>query len=215
MLSGRFYGAGARKRSRARPDSQTSYLYAVAAISDTGDTGYSNIVSSCPPESRSTARLNRQPIIYSPPITQASSGFPYEYTVLAADPNNNTLTYSLDTYPEGMAIDGATGKINWIPTDIGEVEVTVNVNDGSGLSDSQAYLITVTTLPPTVTLTASPTTIYFGGSGSDGGGDFLSDSGAKGNEEYSVGSVLAQGIDYAKKGCREVYICQDRCRSTR
>ncbi|MCF6187137.1 MAG: putative Ig domain-containing protein, partial [Desulfobulbaceae bacterium] len=177
---------------------ETSYLYAVAAISDTGDTGYSNIVSSCPPESRSTARLNRQPIIYSPPITQAFSVFPYEYTVLATDPNNDTLTYSLDTYPAGMAIDGATGKISWSPIDIGEVEVTVNVNDGNGLSDSQSYLITVTTLPPTVTLTASPTTIYFGGDGSGGGGEPLSDSGGKGSEEYSVGFVLAQGVDYVK-----------------
>ena len=177
---------------------ETSYLYAVAAISDTGVTGYSNIVASCPPQSRSTARLNRQPIIYSHPVTQAFSGFPYEYTVLAADPNNNTLTYSLNTYPEGMAIDGATGKISWIPTETGEVEVVVNVNDGNGLSDSQAYLITVTALPPTVTLTASPTTIYFGGDGSGGGGDLQSNAPGKKKKEFSAGFFLAQGVDCLK-----------------
>ena len=178
---------------------ETSYLYAVAAINDTGVVGYSNIVASCPPKSRSTARLNRQPIIYSRPVTLAFSGFPYEYTVLAADANSrDSLEYSLAASPKGMIIDSATGKISWMPVETGEVEVTVNVNDGNGLSDSQPYLITVTALPPTVTLTASPTTIYFGGDGSGGDGEPLSDSGGKGSEEYSVGFVLAQGVDYVK-----------------
>jgi hypothetical protein len=76
---------------------ETNYLYAVAAIDSNGNGHYSNIVASCPPASRTTARLNRPPIIYSPTVGIASHGMPFGYTVLAADANLDTLTFRLTT----------------------------------------------------------------------------------------------------------------------
>lgn len=50
----------------------------------------------------------------------------YEYDVDALDPDNDTLTYSLTTKPDGMTIDSTTGRIQWpVPPDIVDDNTTV------------------------------------------------------------------------------------------
>jgi len=103
--------------------------------------------------------VNYAPIITSIPIETAIMGVKYIYGVEATDPDGDTLTYSLTTNPDGMAIDSSTGVISWIPTAVGAYDITVEASDGE-LSDSQGFTIIVSTvgitkievLPETMTL---------------------------------------------------------------
>jgi len=99
-------------------------------------------VSTLPP-------VNQKPVIYSTPITTATVGVTYFYDVNATDPDGDTLTYSLTTYPSNMTINSATGVISWIPTlaQVGYNSVTVMVSDGV-LYITQSFTIKVSTLPP-------------------------------------------------------------------
>ncbi|MFC3700202.1 putative Ig domain-containing protein [Reinekea marina] len=61
-------------------------------------------------------KVNEPPVIISPPIELTNEYADYGYSVVAKDPNEyDVLAYSLDQMPFGMAIDTATGKINWQP----------------------------------------------------------------------------------------------------
>ncbi|MBI2107162.1 tandem-95 repeat protein, partial [Candidatus Woesearchaeota archaeon] len=86
--------------------------------------------------------VNRIPVITSAPLTTASEGIEYSYTVMAVDPESDPLTYSLITSPTGMIIDDAT--IIWTPdfTQSGNYNVTVQVSDGS-LAAIQSYTLSV------------------------------------------------------------------------
>ncbi|HYG09275.1 MAG TPA: putative Ig domain-containing protein, partial [Pyrinomonadaceae bacterium] len=69
----------------------------------------------------------------------------YTYDVEATDPDNDALTYSLDTAPNGMTIDPATGLISWpvSPHEAGEHQVVVRVQDPDGAFDTQSYTLTI------------------------------------------------------------------------
>ena len=84
--------------------------------------------------------------ILTPPGINAATGTPFRYDVEAHDPDiGDFLTYSLTTAPVGMAIDSASGSITWVPTrsQVGQHTVTVRVQDGSGLFDTQPFVVTV------------------------------------------------------------------------
>ena len=100
---------------------------------------------------------NEPPAITSTPITTATVAILYTYNINATDPNGDTLTYSLTTSPSGMTINPSTGVINWTPTSgqIGDNNVTVKVSDGE-LFDTQSFIITVSSTPPTPNLKLTP-----------------------------------------------------------
>jgi len=87
---------------------------------------------------------NKAPAIDSAPLTSTKVEQVYTHDVNANDLEDDVLTYSLLTYPEGMTIDSSTGIITWTPTEeqIGENEVTVKVND-KWRWDTQAFFVTV------------------------------------------------------------------------
>jgi len=87
---------------------------------------------------------NTAPALGSTPPTTVKVEYLYTYDVNANDLEDDVLTYSLLTFPEGMTIDSSTGVINWTPTEeqIGGNEVTVKVND-KWRWDTQAFLVTV------------------------------------------------------------------------
>jgi len=103
--------------------------------------------------------FNSSPIIESDPITTAKEGAEYTYDVEAIDPNEDTLTYSLNVSPTGMTINSTTGVISWTPAAAGSFDVTVEVSDDSK-SATQSFTITVDetklasieVLPPSMTL---------------------------------------------------------------
>jgi len=77
---------------------------------------------------------NSAPKITSlPPDTLENAVFTYH--VIATDPDNDKLSYSLSGAPSGMTIERATGLIKWQPkpeTVKGELKVTVTADDGDG-----------------------------------------------------------------------------------
>ena len=55
----------------------------------------------------------QSPVFTSTPVTAASQGASYSYTLAATDPSGGTVTFSLPTAPSGATITGST--INWTP----------------------------------------------------------------------------------------------------
>lgn len=81
---------------------------------------------------------NRPPEITSMPSAGVSSGF-FQYQVLAQDPDNEPLQFSLEGAPSEMTID-PSGLIQWdVPQGLqGKQQVRVIVSDGSA-SSFQAF----------------------------------------------------------------------------
>ena len=130
---------------------ETTYLYIVGAFEqDTGTTCYSGVISSHPTAVRSRSPINYNPVIYSGPVLNGTEDIVYNYDVNATDPNGNPLSYILTRNPGGMSIDESTGLITWTPASAGVFDVTVEVNDGLGGKHTQAFTISVETIPPLV-----------------------------------------------------------------
>ena len=105
---------------------------------------------------------NKAPAIDSAPLTSTKVEQVYTHDVNANDLEDDVLTYSLLTYPEGMTIDTVTGVINWTPMkeQIGEYEVTVNVEDrwrndiqNFTIEASDILLTSIDVIPSSITLT--------------------------------------------------------------
>jgi hypothetical protein len=92
----------------------------------------------------SLPQANQAPMFDSTPNTAAMSGQQYSYTAHATDANGDTLTYAL-VGPVGMTVDRASGFVRWVPqsTQLGSHDVTINVTDGKGGSDTQSFTVTV------------------------------------------------------------------------
>ncbi len=97
--------------------------------------------------------VNDAPGIVSVPLTQAVVGEGYIYRVVATDiDRGDELTYSLATWPAGMAIDEHTGVITWLP-DLGSggfANVEIIARDLAGASVAQAFSIDVDVRVPDV-----------------------------------------------------------------
>ena len=57
--------------------------------------------------------FNSGPIITSRLSGNNMEGYSFSYTVVAEDPDGDSLEFSLDKAPEGMTIDPSTGSITW------------------------------------------------------------------------------------------------------
>jgi len=104
---------------------------------------------------------NVAPIITSTPVTEATEEVAYSYDVDSTDEGQGATAYELVTFPEGMAIDSATGLINWTPTNSqseGEHAVQVRVDDGNGGTDMQSFDIVVANVNDAPTITSTPVT---------------------------------------------------------
>ncbi|MBD2468818.1 Ig-like domain-containing protein [Nostoc sp. FACHB-145] len=91
----------------------------------------------------SVTGINAPPAIFSNPVTKAAPNQQYTYSVVANDPENDELTFSLGSHPAGMTIDN--GVIRWTPqaSQVGQQEVEVLVTDGQGAVTRQIYTIEV------------------------------------------------------------------------
>lgn len=95
-------------------------------------------------------KLNAAPAFVTTPVVDGLAGRSYRYDALATDEDGDAVTFSLPIAPEGMTIDSATGRIDWLPgtDDLGVQEVIVLADDGRGGTTEQRFLITVVTPPP-------------------------------------------------------------------
>lgn len=102
------------------------------------------------------------PTITSGAPRYAYWGSTYRYQVKAIDPDNDTLTYSLENAPDGMSIDSDTGLIEWIPfgNQIGwYYNIKVKVEDGRCGEVTQAFNVYAYS-QPTANFSVSPCSGY-------------------------------------------------------
>ncbi len=88
--------------------------------------------------------MNGLPIFLSTPMTDAQVGVPYSYPPQAADPDGDTMTWTLGLKPDGMTVALTTGVISWTPVkgQEGNVTVEIRASDGKGFS-AQRFIIKV------------------------------------------------------------------------
>ncbi|WP_046225224.1 choice-of-anchor A family protein [Vibrio sp. ECSMB14106] len=90
--------------------------------------------------------FNEPPVIESTPVTQVTWPDEYQYVVVATDPDQDPITYSLAQSPNGMMINPITGVISWVTTYIpassfGKFPVEVIATDDKGEFDSQIFAV--------------------------------------------------------------------------
>jgi hypothetical protein len=92
-----------------------------------------------------SSKVNQAPMFSTVPIVLARAGQAYSYDANATDPENNTLTFALDTAPTGMGINATSGVISWTPTaaQVGRNRVSLRVSDGQGGSAMESFTILV------------------------------------------------------------------------
>lgn len=73
------------------------------------------------------------------------------------------ITFALVSAPAGMAINAATGQINWTPlgSQVCEHVVEVSITDSCGASASTSYTVCVQNTPPSITCPAEVTNIVW------------------------------------------------------
>jgi len=97
---------------------------------------------------------NRAPEFKSKPIIIGTVDLHYSYSAVAKDMDNDVLSYSIDSGPDGMTIDAAKGKVVWTPASAGNFNVILNVSDGRGGEAKQEFVINVAdAVRPQVVLT--------------------------------------------------------------
>ena len=92
---------------------------------------------------------NWPPVINSEPVGDATEEESYRYDVLATDADGDALTYELVQAPAGMTVGADSGVIEWVPSvgQQGEADVILEVSDGFGGTDRQAFSINVAPAP--------------------------------------------------------------------
>lgn len=112
---------------------------------------------------------NRAPTISGAPASSATAGVPYAFTPTAADPDGDTLSWSITAKPAGAIFNIATGQLSWTPTAAGSwSNIVITVTDSKGASASlPAFSITVSPAAPSGTAALSwvAPTQYTDGSG--------------------------------------------------
>jgi Putative Ig domain len=122
-----------------------------------------------PPTVPPAGGANAKPSIAGTPSTSVLSGNQYAFTPAAADPNGDTLTFSIAGRPRWATFNTATGQLRGTPTaaDIGTYSgVTISVTDGSASATLQTFNILVVAtasgsalvswMPPTANTDGSP-----------------------------------------------------------
>jgi large repetitive protein len=86
--------------------------------------------------------ISQPPTITSTPKLTADINRPYQYQIVANDPENQQLTYTLTNPPVGMIIDANTGLITWNNPTVGTTQITIAAIDASGAVAVQEYTLT-------------------------------------------------------------------------
>lgn len=87
---------------------------------------------------------NQSPVLTPVENKTIEAGEILNITLSAQDPDNDTLSYSIEGLPENL-LNSATGEFSWIPTeqDVGDYPVTFRVDDGNEGTDTITLSISV------------------------------------------------------------------------
>jgi len=107
------------------------------------------------------APANRPPVVSTPAAQTTAQGTAATLTIVATDPDGDTLTYGIDGLPGGLSLAPASGVITGSPSAAGTFNVTVAVIDGKGGSTAVGFVWTVTAAnrPPVLTTPAAQTSV--------------------------------------------------------
>ncbi|WP_157816364.1 putative Ig domain-containing protein [Nostoc flagelliforme] len=86
---------------------------------------------------------NRPPVFTSTPVVDAAINTNYIYQAFAQDSDNDSLTFSLITAPQGMIVDANTGVVSWTPTglQLGTYDVKLAVAHAKGGTAQQIFKV--------------------------------------------------------------------------
>ncbi|MEE4329971.1 MAG: putative Ig domain-containing protein, partial [Wenzhouxiangella sp.] len=87
--------------------------------------------------------FNTPPIFTSVPRIQSPIGATYAYPAEAADPDGDSLTYSLQAAPAGVQVDATSGEVGWPQAQPGQHSLVLVADDGRGGQASQAWTLHV------------------------------------------------------------------------
>ncbi|WP_261858900.1 putative Ig domain-containing protein [Photobacterium sanguinicancri] len=88
---------------------------------------------------------NQPPVISSTPKPTTVEGLEWQYQIMAADPDGDSLIYEV-MYPGEVQVD-ATGLVTWSLPVVGTHDILVRVRDGRGGSVEQSFQLVVETTP--------------------------------------------------------------------
>lgn len=90
-------------------------------------------------------------------LDSATVGEEYAITVSATDAEDDALSYSVVTGPEGLVVGSVSGEVRWTPVDTGVSIATVGATDDSGGTVELTWAVTVcdTNHPPAFLSTGS------------------------------------------------------------
>jgi|CXWL01.1.fsa_nt_gi glucose/arabinose dehydrogenase len=97
---------------------------------------------------------NSAPVITTIAVTRAVAGNPYRYDVEAT--GLPAPSFSLPTGPTGMAINSATGVIDWVAGDAGSYPVVVRATNGVMPDGEQQFTLQVATDAPPISRLSQP-----------------------------------------------------------
>ncbi len=124
---------------------------------------------------------NRAPTLVPPGDREIAPGQAFSTTLFATDPDaGDTLTFSLISGPDGLTVNGASGRLDWTPSaeTNGPHPVTVRVTDPKGASDSGSFTITVSAPETSLPLHSAPVLTVPGNAAVVAGSDFTATASA-------------------------------------
>jgi len=113
-----------------------------------------------------TAVTYSPPTLSGTPVVSAQVGQPYAFRPTASDPNNLTLTFSIQNPPAWATFDPATGTLYGTPAAAGTFAgIIISASDGKASASMAAFSITVAAAPTkSATVSWSPPTANTDGS---------------------------------------------------
>ncbi|MBI2374428.1 MAG: hypothetical protein HYV07_10575, partial [Deltaproteobacteria bacterium] len=94
-----------------------------------------------------------RPVFLTEPPTSVRAGALYAYVPEVADPNGQSVTYTLDEAPIGMTVE-LSGRLLWVPGlyQLGSHQVTLRATDPDGNFELQTFVVeVVANAPPQIT----------------------------------------------------------------
>lgn len=94
-----------------------------------------------------TTVVNTPPSLSNPGSQSTIVGTGVDLAIVGSDPDGNALSFSAIGLPEGLSVNGATGRITGTPTNVGEYIVGLSVFDGA-VSTTVNFAWSITGRPP-------------------------------------------------------------------